>query len=413
MDKNKVLQILLDNKYYTIDDLRYNKNAGILFSKDELNDFLDTKDNLINNGCERFIKLPLKTFNSQHIFFFLGTYLTFNHKEYLSTLIKDYEENKDFLTNRNIDQIMFSRIFSEVEGTLNIENVPTTHKRIKQIFESQKLTDKNDIIIKNMQNAINYILKEKPAFNKENLFKLYSLLSENCLDEEDKLKDGLYYRDDSVSIGGYDGINHELIEEYMNGLFDLVNDKEQAKKLGIYLPHICHYYILYLHPYFDYNGRTARMVSLWISIINDLTYVSPLFISEAINEFKSDYYKAIVNTRNTNNDLTYFLGYILETAIKFSLIYKNIEEIKNKLSISGEFLSNAELVYLKKILIHNPENYFNYKMFVEYIGNNMTKQGALKILRHFANYNIIEESTNKKNEVIFKINPEFITYKMN
>ena len=145
-------------------------------------------------------------------------------------------------------------------------------------------------------------------------------------------------------------------EEYMNGLFDLVNDKEQAKKLGIYLPHICHYYILYLHPYFDYNGRTARMVSLWISIINDLSYVSPLFISEAINEFKSEYYKAIVNTRNTNNDLTYFLGYILETAIKFSLIYKNIEEIKKKLSISGEFLSNTELVYLKKILIHNPEN---------------------------------------------------------
>lgn len=413
MDKNKILQILLDDEYYTIDDLRYNKNVGILFSKDELNDFLSTKDNLINDRCEGFVKLPLKTFNSQHIFFFLGTYLTLNHKEYLSTLIKDYEENKDFLTNRNIDQIMLSRIFSEVEGTLNIENVPTTHKRIKQIFESKKLTDKNDIIIKNMQNAINYILREKPKFNKENLFKLYSLLSENCLDEEDKLKDGLYYRDDSVSIGGYDGISHELIDEYMNGLFELVNDKEQAKKLGIFLPHICHYYILYLHPYFDYNGRTARMVSLWISIINDLSYVSPLFISEAINEFKSDYYKAIVNTRNTNNDLTYFLGYILETAIKFSLIYKNIEEIKKKLSALGEFLSNTELVYLKKILIHNSENYFNYKMFIEYVGNNMTKQGALKILHHLSEYKIIEESINKRNETIFKINPKFITYKMN
>ena len=70
------------------------------------------------------------------------------------------------------------------------------------------------------------------------------------------------------------------------------------------------------------------------------------------------------------------------------------------------------MVYLKKILIHNPENYFNYKMFIEYIGNNMTKQGALKILRHFAEYKIIEESINKKKEVIFKINPEFITYKL-
>lgn len=413
MNQKEVLKILLSNKYYTIDDLRYNKNIGILLSKDELNEFLRTKDIMINEGCKHFLKIPLKTFNSNHIFLFSGLYLLNNQKEYLATLIEDYEQNNDFLSERNKNQILLSRIFSEVEGTLNIENVPTTHKRIKHIFKSEKLTDKNDIIIKNMQNAILYITKEKPTFNKENLFKLYSLLSDNCLDEEDKLKEGAFYRDDSVTIGGYEGVNHELIDDYMNGLFELVNDKEQASKLGIYLPHICHYYILYLHPYFDYNGRTARMVSFWISIINDLSHISPLFLSEAINEYKMDYYKAIVNTRNTNNDLTYFLGFIFETAIKFSLIYKNIEEIKNKLSALGEFLSESELVYLKKILIHNSENYFNYKMFIEYMGNNMSKQGALKILHHFAEYKIIEESLNKKKETIFKLNPEFITYKLN
>lgn len=413
MNKEAVLKILTDDNYYSIEDLRYNKNVGFLFSKEKLNEFLNIKEDLVESEPVWFTKLPLKTFNSQHIFFCNGKYLANNYKDYFSMLAKDYEQNKDFLSKRNLNQILLSRVFSEVEGTLNIENVPTTHKRIKQIFASNNLTDKNDIIIKNMQNAIRFILTERPAFNKENLFKLYSLLSDNCLDKEDKLKDGAYYRDDSVSIGGYDGVQHELIDEYMNSLFELVNNEPQAKKLGIYLPHICHYYILYLHPYFDYNGRTARMVSLWISVINNITYISPLFMSEAINEFKSDYYSAIINTRNTNNDLTYFLGYILETAIKFSLIYKNIEEIKNKLSVSGEFLTDAELVYLKKILIHNPENYFNYKMFIEYMGNNMSKQGALKILHHFSEYNIVEKSLNKKKETIFKINPEFVFFKIN
>ena len=36
-----------------------------------------------------------------------------------------------------------------------------------------------------MQNAINYIMQEKPAFNKDNLLKLYNLLSKDCLKEDE------------------------------------------------------------------------------------------------------------------------------------------------------------------------------------------------------------------------------------
>ena len=92
-----------------------------------------------------------------------------------------------------------------------------------------------------------------------------------------------------------------------------------------------------------------------------------MFISEAINDNKKDYYRAIINTRLTHNDLTYFLGYILETATKYSLLYKNLESIKDQLSKKGDTLTSTEMGYLKKIIVHNPEGYFNYKAFLEYI----------------------------------------------
>ena len=168
--------------------------------------------------------------------------------------------------------------------------------------------------------------------------------------------------------------------------------------------------MLYIHPYFDFNGRPARMVSFWLNYINNIS-IAPYFMSEAINDSKSDYYRAIVNTRETRNDLTYFLGYILETSIKYSFVYKNLEEIKNELLKTGESLSSAEWVYVKKIIIHNPENFFNYKMFLDYIGSNMTKQGALKVLNKLVNYGILDKSKNKKNETIFKMNQSIITYK--
>lgn len=411
MNKTEVLDILSSEKYYTPNDLRYNAVDGFLFSKEKLAEFLTTKDTLIEMGEEDFVKVPLKTFNSKYLFYFNGNYLKSAYKEYALTIIRDFNAKSNSLILRNEQDILTSRIFSEIEGTLNIENVPTTHKRIKQIVESDMLVDKNDIIIKNMSLAIDYVLSA-PDFTKENLFKLYSILSKDCLAEEDKLKEGNYYRDDAVSVGGYEGVDFNLIDDYMNGLFELVNNKAEAKKFGLYLPHICHYYILYLHPYFDYNGRTARMVSLWISVLFNLKYTAPLFISEAINEYKQAYYESLVNTRNTNNDMTYFLGFIIETAIKFSLIYKNLEDCKDKLSKEGVFLTSTETIYLKKILIHNPENFFNYKMFMGYIGFGITKQRVLKILHQLAEYGIIEETANKKGETIFKINQSYITYKI-
>ncbi len=410
MEKKDYYNLIFGDEYYTIDDLRYNQKLGFMFSKDELAQFFREKEHFIEEKNEDIEKLPLKTFNSKYCFYINGNYLLSNYVQYLSAFVEDFKANQKTLFARNVNDIMMSRVFSEVEGTLNVENVPTTHKRVKDIYQNKKLTDKNDIIIKNMLDAMRFISKEKPAFNKDNLLKLYNILSSNCLDDEDKLKEGAYYRDEYVSIGDFDGAPASMIEECMDTLFEFVNNPESIKKHKSLLPHICHYYILYIHPYFDYNGRTARMVSFWLNYMFEINN-APLFMSEAINDNKQEYYRALTNTRNTHNDLTYFLGYILETAIKYNLLYKNLEGIKEYLSKTGDTLTSNEWVYLKKIIVHNSDGYFNHKMFLEYIHNNISKPGALKILNGLADYGILEKRKNKKKEVIYKVNPEILTYK--
>ena len=410
MDTKEIYDLIFGEKYYSINDLRYNQKVGILFSKDEFGQFLKTKEQLIDENFELMIKLPLKTFNSKHCFYVKGKYLLEMENEYLRVLESDYKLNQQLLFDRNSEDMFISRLFSEVEGTLNIENVPTTHRRIVEIDKSKNLTEQNDIIVKNMINAVRFITEEKPAFNKENLRRLYTILSDGCLPTELKIKDGAYYRDDRVQIGDFDGADWQIINECMDSLFAFANDSEQLKKHEEFLPYICHYYILYIHPYFDYNGRTARMVSFWLNYINKIPY-APFFMSEAINESKFDYYRAITDTRNTNNDLTYFLGYILETSIKYSFVYKNLEEIRKILSKTGDTLTSTEWVYVKKILVHNSEDFFNYKMFLTYINTNMSRQGALKILNNLYKYEILKKTTNKKGDIIFKFNQDFITYK--
>lgn len=410
MDKQNAVKLIVGNKYHSINDLRYNQKVGVMLSKDEFNQFLSIKDQLIDEGFEYINALPLKTFNSKHCFYVNALYLLETQNEYLRLFVSDYELNQISLFDRNIEDILTSRLFSEIEGTLNIENIPTTHRHIAEVSKKENLTEENDIIVKNMLNAIRFIINEKPAFNKENLLRLYNILSKDCLPEKLQIKDGFYYRDDKVYIGAFEGAPTEMVDECMDSLFAFVNDPESIKVHDNLLPYICHYYILYIHPYFDYNGRTARMVSFWLNYINNITF-APYFMSEAINENKNDYYRAITDTRNANNDLTYFLGYILETSIKYSFVYKNLEEMRNILSKTGDTLTSTEWVYVKKILVHNSEDYFNYKMFLTYIHATMTRQGALKILNNLHSYGILEKTTNRKGDIIFRFNQEFITYK--
>lgn len=411
MDKQRIIDLIFSDKYYSITDLRYNQKVGIMLSKDEFYEFLDIKDQLVDEGLSFIKQIPLKAFNSKHIFYVDGKYLLHTSTEYLRILNTDYESNQSFLFDRNFEEILESRLFSEIEGTLSIENIPTTHKRIAEIHKSDNPTDENDIIVKNMMNAIKFIISDKPEFNKENLLKLYKILSKDCLPPELEIKQGEYYRNDSVYIGDFEGAPCNMIDECMNSLFEFVNDSS-SEPFDDYLPHICHYYILYVHPYFDYNGRTARMVSFWLSYIKRIIQ-APIFLSEAINETKQDYYRAIADTRVANNDLTYFLGYIFETSIRYSFVYKNLEEIKKELNKTGDTLTSTEWVYVKKILVHNPENYFTYKLFLNYINATMTKQGAMKILNNLANYEILEKTKNKKGETIYKLNQSLIVYKWN
>lgn len=308
--------------------------------------------------------------------------------------------------------MILSRVASELEGSLKIEGVNTTRKKILEIMENKKIEDTNEQIIFNMIEGYKFI-STKPSFNKENLLKLYHLLSYKSLKKEDELKG--YYREEMVEVGGHDGCDSNKIDECMNSLFDFINNylNNNEMKFDILLPFIAHYYILYIHPYMDFNGRTARMVSLWISILMRKKDVFPTYISEAINDDKANYYRAIDNTRNSHNDLTYFLTYLVQLANQYYLVYKNVTAIREDLALIGESITSTEAHYLKKIIVNKKKGWFNYKGFIEFCNLDITKQGALKILNHFLNLNILISKLNSKREKIFMINEDMIKYELN
>lgn len=397
---------IIDSLFYlNVKELKYSNKIEKNLTNEQIKEFIKYKEN-------NSVQINLKSFNSMFIYYIDHETLKIRLKEFISFNTKYYDDNEVSLIEKNFPDIMVSRILSEIEGTLLIENIPTTRKKIEDVIKNKEIKSETDIVIRNMDIAIKYIFK-KPTFNKENLFELYNLLSKDSLTDELKLKDNEFYRYDSVYIDGYEGCPFEEIEECMNSLFIFINKNINNKtNLKYLLPHIAHYYILYIHPYFDYNGRCARLVSLWISNLLNI-YDHPLYISEAINDNKKEYYQSIVNTRDMDNDITYFLNYIFDTANKYCLLYENIEFIDDELTNNLISLTILEKTYLKKILSKIKTKYFNQKIFIELVNLDITKQGALKILNKFEKYNILKSIYNSRNQKMFYINNDYLKYKIN
>lgn len=402
MDYKELLsKSLSEDKYYNNTDLRMNRNYNILLTNKQLEEYLQFKEEY--NSIDK-IGTSLLSWNSSKIYLYKSKELMSKINDYLY-FFKDLNFSKD-----TDHEVLLSIICSELEGTLKIEGVNTTRRQIKQIINDNKPRSKNERIIINMNNGLNYI-KQTKTFNKDTLKQLYNILSEGCLNKEDELGPN-YYRNDVVYIANYKGCPVDKIEKYMDSLFNYVNINLNTTDpiIRLLLPFIVHYYILYIHPYLDYNGRTARMVQIWIFMLTNNN--TSLYLSEAINDSKNIYYKAIEDTRNSRNDLTYFITYLIDLINTYSIILKNINDIREEIESEGESISVNELHYLKRIIINKKLKWFNYKKFIEFEGLNITKQGALKILNKFENRNFLLSKINSRNEKIFTLNKNILKFEI-
>ncbi len=400
-DLEKIFNFLLSKEYFTERELRYSKSANLYLSGYSYRSLLDYKKKLLSQNDPRLEKLDLYAWDDKPLFFAKSIDLEDSFRFFEETL------HQSDVSSLN-EEILKSRIYSEIEGSLSIEQVPTTRRRINEITSGKRKPEtQNDIIIKNMGEGIRFAMK-KMAFNETNLHALYRILSDDCLLEENKLKEGEIYRYDSVSVDNYQGSPAKKIKPSMDSLFHFVETNLDKPNMKYLLPHVVHYYLLYVHPYFDYNGRTARMSSFWIQQLMGEEN-APSILSEAINQRKNEYYIALENTRDASNDLTYFLKYIYETMNESLLCYENTEYVSQNLQNKGIILTETEKSYFRKILL-SYSGKFTYSDFENMAKISITKQGALKILNRFANYGLLIPSESNSKTKLFALNPDVMLF---
>lgn len=207
----------------------------------------------------------------------------------------------------------------EITSTLTIESIDFSRDSVRKILQGYAPCDEQENRIYGMKKGLEFIADPSNAITEENIFALYDIAIGQYLDAGDKLNAGDRYRHDIVFIIGQDvehtGLPHLKLPEYMKKLVAFI---EQDSSMNDLLKAAAiHFYFAYLHPYFDGNGRMARLMHMWY--LRRQGYSAALFVpfSSYIERSRKQYYNAYTLAEKNAKisgvlDITPFLVYFIE-----------------------------------------------------------------------------------------------------
>ena len=228
---------------------------------------------------------------------------------------------KVLLTPQNNTQLYGVKAMEEIVSTFTIEQVDFTRDSVRKILSGLAPTDESESRIFGMKKGLEFISDPANQITEETIHQLYEMAIGAYLPEEDWLLPGHFYRHDSVYVVGakveHTGLLWQALPERMGELVAFIREDSEINDL--LKAALVHFYIAYLHPYFDGNDRMARLMHLWYLVQQG--YSSALFVplSEYINKSRKGYYDAytLVEENATISgmlDATPFLAYFIKNA---------------------------------------------------------------------------------------------------
>ena len=225
-----------------------------------------------------------------------------------------------------------------IHSSLAIEANSLSINQVKDIIDGKVVIGpKNEI--QEVQNAYNAYLKmnEVNPFSIKDLKKIHGILTYLILEDSGNFRNG--------GEGVFDENGNcifvcpppEQVDILMNQLFNWMKTKKDEIH-PLILSSIFHYEFVFIHPFKDGNGRTAR---LWQNVI--LSNWEPLFeyipIESEIKKYQEEYYK-VIQKCNKKGDSTEFIEFML----------KMIDEVLDGIIIGVNKQINHISTYVRKIL---------------------------------------------------------------
>ena len=251
--------------------------------------------------------------------------------EELSNASRYLAELKGFANSIPNQHILINAItINEAKDSSAIENIVTTHDSIYKVLTESGFKESAAKEVVDYRSAIwrGYeIIKEKGFISTNILVELQSMI--------EPMNYGIRKTPGTNLVNSVTGeiiytppqIESE-IRDLLKNLENYINNFEDETDPLIKMAMI-HYQFESIHPFYDGNGRTGRILNVLYLVLSGLLDSPILYLSNYINKNKSDYYRLFNEFREKNNYedwIIYILKGIQETSKNTIDLIKMIQE---------------------------------------------------------------------------------------
>ena len=237
-----------------------------------------------------------------------------------------------------------------IHSSLAIENNQLSLFQVEAVINGKAVIgEQRDIQeVKNAYKAYEELDNVNP-YSVEDLKKIQGILTFAIENDNGKFRnhgEGVY---DENDICIFTCPPHTMVPILMDNLFNWMN-KAKENVNPLILSSIFHYEFVFIHPFSDGNGRTAR---LWQTAI--LAHWKELFkyipIESIIRKHQEGYYTAIQNCNNVgnSNEFIEFMLEVIDEAIDDMIVKQQETTQETALKTTQENLTNTQIKILELI----------------------------------------------------------------
>ncbi|WP_445738296.1 Fic family protein [Mariniflexile sp.] len=252
----------------------------------------------------------------------------------------------------------------EAKDSSAIENIITTHD---DIFKAElNLEGFKSSNAKEVQNYISALKKGFAFIKKKNILTINDIIA--IQSELEKNNAGFRKVPGTALKNATTGAviytppqDYDTILDLMGNLELYINDESMSEFDTLVKMAIIHFQFESIHPFYDGNGRTGRIINVLYLVMNDLLNLPILYLSRYIIEHKADYYSFLQEVRENDNWENWIL-YMLESVEQIS---------KETIVLIGKI---RDLIYEYKNILRT-----DYKFYSQDLLNNLFKHPYTKI----------------------------------
>ena len=311
--------------------------------------------------------------------------------ESLNEATRSLAELKGFANSIPNQHILINAItINEAKDSSAIENIVTTHDSIYKVLTESGFKDDSAKEVVDYRSAIwrGYeIIKEKGFISTNVLVELQGMIEHN--------KAGVRKNPGTKLINSKTGEiiytppqDEREIKDLLKNLEDYINKNDDVDPL-IKMA-LIHYQFESIHPFYDGNGRTGRILNVLYLVLNNLLDSPILYLSNYINKNKEQYYKLFNEFRENDNYedwIIYILKGIEETSKNTIKLIKLIQEEME--TYKQEFITKLPKIYSETLL---DALFFEVYTRINYIEErcNVTRQTASAYLNSLVDAGLLE-----------------------